>query len=710
MGTRASNLALIQTRGVIERFRRILPDAEFEEVQFSSPGDRDRVTDLRDSPPDFFTRDLDEAMLAGGLDCAVHSAKDLPYPPPAGLDWCWLPWREDARDAVILPKGRPLSALPAAPLVGISSARREAYTRRRFPDARMAPIRGNIQERLAQLDAGRYDAIIMAGAALVRLGLEDRVTDWIPLADLPAPEGQGALALTFRDGDERFLRLRSLFVKAVTFVGAGTGDAGACTVAGREALGCCEVCLHDSLMDPALLDALPAAARRVDAGKRCGDHGHTQPEINAAIADFARKGLRVVRLKGGDAGIFGRLAEEVETLDRLHLPYRVLPGVSSLNAATTGTGMLLTRRGVSRGFCAMTPRRQGGGSGPIGAAERGRLPVVFFMAVTLVRDVTRQLLADGTPADCPAAAVFNAGRDDEAIVRAEVGTLAETVEAAMRRPGGERAWSEETPGLLIVGEVARHTYNRGWGVLMGRRILLTCSSDLLDKAVRAVHDLGGRPVCRPLIRLVPDEQAVDRIRRLGDYDWVVITSPAAVRCFVEVLDRCGADLRSVPSLMACGPGTSRELRKYRLLPKAEPAAEFGAKGLERIARHIVKPGVRVLRLRSDRAGGDLAAALSGMGAAVDDCVLYRNERLSHDACPAFDAAFFASASAVEAFGALWGMEALKGKTLAAIGKPTAEALRAGGLSADVVGPEATVDDCLGALAVAYLRQAMEELI
>lgn len=699
MGTRSSRLALIQARGVLRNLQAALPGIAFEEVHFSSPGDRDRASDLRESPPDFFTRDLDQALSAGKLDCAIHSAKDLPEELPANLDFCWLPWREDPRDAIVLPKGKSIAELPAQPRLGVSSARRADFCSKRFPGARLLPIRGDIEDRLGQLDQGACDLALMAGAALRRLGREDRIAEWIPLAELPPPEGQGALAMTFKAGDAFFLRLRSLFVKAVTFIGAGAGDAGACTLAGFRALSRCEVCLHDSLLDPALLEALPADAQRVDVGKRCGQHSLSQTEISALIASKARKGYRVVRLKGGDPGFFGRLAEEIEELERLHLPYRVIPGVSSLNAATTGTGMLLTRRGLSRGFCVLTPRQQGGTFGPVTGQERARLPVVFFMAAGVVKEVAQQMIGDGTSAACPAAMVFNAGHDDETIVRAELGQLADALVGRQ----------DDLPGLLIVGEVSAFGFRKDAGAFAGRRILLTCSHDLQDKAAGQVYDLGGVPVRRPLIRLTPSREALECLRQISQYNWLVLTSPAAVRCFHELMGQAGTDVRAVPKLMACGPGTAGEMRKFRFVPAAEASADFGALGLRQVALSLIKPGAKVLRLRSAKAGGELAEALRQMGAVVDDCILYHNERLIYDTLPVFDAVFFASGSAVEAFDELWGRAVLKGKTIVAIGQPTVAILKARGLAADVISPAPTVEASLAALAGMYVHKALEGL-
>lgn len=691
VGTRSSPLALLQTRAVVEQLGRILPATRWDVEAVSSPGDRDLAMDLRQSPADFFTRDLDDRVRDGSLDCAVHSAKDVPEPIPHGLDWCWLPWREDARDALIRPRGRDMSSMPVDGRIGVSSDRREAYCRGRFPGAKQMPIRGTIEERLRQLDRGDYDLVIMAGAALNRLGLQDRITEWIPDDELPAPDGQGSLAITFRAGDERFLKLRTLFVKAVTFAGAGVGSAGHCTLESLAALKRCDIVLHDTLLGHELLDLLPPHVKCIDVGKRCGQHSVPQDETTGLIALYARRGLKVVRLKGGDPGIFGRLAEEVDALDALSLPYRVLPGVTSLSAATTGTGMLLTRRGVSRGFTVMTPRKEGGGVGSVDIEERKTLPIVFFMALSVAGEVARQLIGEGKSPTTPAAVAYGAGSDQSYVV---TGTLAD-IASKIKEAG------EDKPGLLIVGDAARYLYRPG-GALNGRRILLTASEALQEKASALVADFGGIPVCRPLIRMITTPDALAHVRRLGSFDWIVLTSPSAVRCFGELLKTAGVDLRTVPKLVSCGGGTSRELRSLGLKADIEPAADFSAAGLLSAVKPHLKTGLHVLRLRSDKAGAALSESLRSMGAVVEDCLLYRNEPVAYAQPPEFDAVFFASASAVEVFLGQWGAAALKNRLVLAIGQPTLAALKGAGLGADLVPPEATVESSLESLAAHYI--------
>jgi uroporphyrinogen III methyltransferase/synthase len=690
---------LVQSADALGRIGSWLPGVAFELVPCSSPGDRDRQTDLRASPADFFTRDLDEALLAGRLDLAIHSAKDLPEPMPDGVDWCWLPWREDPRDALILAPGRRVEDLPSAPVIGVSSERRETWCRKRFPDAVLRPVRGNIADRLAQLDAGTYDALLMAGAALVRLNLSERATAWLSLEELPVPAGQGVLAMTFRAGDPAMTALRDRMVKAVRFVGAGVGSDGLCTLAGAAELAAADVCLYDSLMDERLLHLLPTRAERVFVGKRSGNHAVTQDRISQMIAEYARRGLRVVRLKGGDPGLFGRLAEELQELDRWKLPCRIVPGVSSLNAATTGTGMLLTRRGVSRGFTVMTPRSEGGAMASVDAGARAALPLVFFMAGKVADQVAAQLLQDGRSADMPVAQVFNAGADDERVAQTTLGELA-------RAPVGDAAG--DAPSLLIVGEIVRHALKHDRGALAGRRVLLTCSEALQERAARRVTDFGGRPICRPLVRMAPCAEARPVLRSVAEFDAVILTSPSAVRCFIQGLADEQMDRRRLPGLVACGPGTAAELQQAGLFADVVPERDFGAEGLLASLRERGIGGRRLLRLRSDRAGDGLGAALRLLGAEVIDGVLYENRSVHYDTLPAFDAVCFSSASTVETFLNAWGAGALAGKLVTVIGQPTAAALRQAHREPDAIGGEATVDGAIEALASHCVQLRMKE--
>jgi uroporphyrinogen III methyltransferase/synthase len=690
-GTRPSSLALTQSRGALDRIEGMLEGVTFESVPITSIGDTDRTTDLRESPADFFTRELDDALLRGDVDCAVHSAKDIAYPLQEGIDWFWLPWRAEPRDALILAKGRKVTDLPDNPVIGVSSERREEYCTQHFPNGIQRNIRGNIEERIAQVDNGEYDIVIMAIAALIRLGIEDRITEWIPLEDLEVPEAQGYLAITFREDDERMMAFRSLFMQAVTFAGAGVSNKELCTIATLRALQRCDICLYDSLIDHSLLNELPPHAQAIDVGKRCGAHSKEQHETTKLICECARQSKRVVRLKGGDPGIFGRLAEETSALEKLNIPFRVIPGISALQAATTGTGMLLTRRNVSRGFVALTPRKSGGALARCDAEMKNKLPAIYYMSIKAIEPISQQLLEDGHSPGTPAAIIFNAGGENERIIKTTLGEL----------PNQKQCVKQ--PGLIMVGENTAYSYKTDLGALQGKKILLTCSEAIQQKAVELVRDFGGQPVQFPLIRL---KSRFDTWLDCATFDWLVVTSPSSVRSFMEIVERKKIDYRTIPKIMVCGRGTAAEFEEYGIRIDAQPESDFSAESLKELAKGILKPGDNVLRVRSDKAGSDLADSFRETGAEVEDAIIYDNETIVHNELPEFDAVFFASASGVDSFIAQWGAEALAGATITVIGQPTAIALAKHGLKPSVMAGEATIPGAIQSLAEHLVSKAM----
>ncbi|MBR4652226.1 MAG: uroporphyrinogen-III synthase [Kiritimatiellae bacterium] len=687
VGARGSALSMVQTKSALRLLARFTSGVSWRIVPLETPGDRDLSTPLEKSAPDFFTRDLDDAVRAGAIDCAIHSAKDLPgYSEKGGamvapgLDWFWLPEREDPRDCWVFTDG--LEGLDVFKNVkglriGISSARRRAYAKRVFPKARLLPVRGTIDSRLRQLAEGGFDALLMALAGVKRLyGVEDGTVsvdghrlrlEPIPMEELPPPEAQGVLAVTFRIGDRRFQKLRQNFIKAVRFVSAGVGDAGLCTIVGLRDIASADVVLYDDLMGRMedFRDLLPSMDVRVTSspafipvGKRCGAHSMRQADITDLICDEARKGRRVVRLKGGDAGLFGRLAEEVDALAGLRMPFLVRPGVSALTAATTGTGMLLTRRGVSRGFTAFTPRSTG-----------GDMPLVMFMAVRVAAEESRRLIDGGSSPDTPCAMVFDAAGPREKVWQGTLELLASPRSSHARSAGElEELAGSGSPGLFIVGQAATRLWPR-LGMFGGRRVLVTCSDAVQAHVRMAVEDGGGRAIAWPMIELrarrMPDLSA-------GRWDAIVLTSPSAVRLFFEA---CNQDRRRLPRFFTCGAGTDAELRRFGVSSDVMPATRFSAEGLVDEVRKMNLHGWRILRLRSAKAGTAVADALRAAGASVADRILYDNVPVRHvETLPPFDDVHFASASAVEAFLAAYGEESLRGRRVLVMGTPTRAAL------------------------------------
>lgn len=202
-GTRGSLLARRQTSWVIARIKEACPGLEIEEVIISTRGDQDAETPLpRIGEKGLFTRALEEALLSGEIDFAVHSLKDLPTEMPSGLALGGIPARANPLDALVTPDKRlGVYELPRGSRVGTSSLRRAAQLRSLRPDLVIAEIRGNLDTRLRKLKGGVVDAVVVAAAGLERMGWDDLPYTLLdPDLCLPAP-GQGALAVEIREGD-----------------------------------------------------------------------------------------------------------------------------------------------------------------------------------------------------------------------------------------------------------------------------------------------------------------------------------------------------------------------------------------------------------------------------------------------------------------------------------------------------------------------------
>lgn len=202
IATRGSRLALIQAELAAAKLREAHPGLAVELVTIATAGDRDQTTPLAEGEmAGWFTSAIQEALLRGDADLAVHSYKDLPTKRPAGLVIAAIPLREDPRDALVSRDRAGLRGLRRGAIVGTSSPRRTAQLLEIRPDLDVRPIRGNVDSRVAKVEAGEYDAAVLALAGLRRLGLETRADEVFGFeVMLPAP-AQGALALECRTGD-----------------------------------------------------------------------------------------------------------------------------------------------------------------------------------------------------------------------------------------------------------------------------------------------------------------------------------------------------------------------------------------------------------------------------------------------------------------------------------------------------------------------------
>jgi hydroxymethylbilane synthase len=201
LGSRGSPLALAQSRLVAG----MLNVSEAAIQSFMTSGDQIQGRLQEQGGKGLFTKELDEALLDGRIDIAVHSMKDLPTRMPEGIVLACVPSREDQRDAFIATRAKTLMELPAGATVGTASLRRQAQTLHARPDLKVELLRGRVETRLAKIESGAFDATYLALAGLKRLGLERHAASIVDSETMPPAPGQGALAITCRADDARMI-------------------------------------------------------------------------------------------------------------------------------------------------------------------------------------------------------------------------------------------------------------------------------------------------------------------------------------------------------------------------------------------------------------------------------------------------------------------------------------------------------------------------
>jgi uroporphyrinogen III methyltransferase / synthase len=420
----------------------------------------------------------------------------------------------------------------------------------------------------------------------------------------------------------------------VYLVGAGPGDPGLLTRRGAELLGRADVVVYDHLASPRLLDLAPESALRVCAGKSIGHCTLTQDEINEVLVAHARRGLTVVRLKGGDPFVFGRGAEEAEHLREAGIPFRVVPGVTAAVGVTAYAGVPITHRDAASAVAIVTGH--GDPEAPPAPGRNGldwpslaRFPgtLVVYMGVTHLAALCRTLVREGKPGATPAALI---GSGTLARQRTVVGTLDDLADRVAASGLGP-------PALLVVGEVVARRPALNWfeGLpLFGQRIVVTRPAGEADDSAGVLEGSGAEVLVAPTVEILPpaDYAEVDRaIGRLDDFDWLVFTSGNGVRHFLDRLGALGRDLRALGplKLAAIGPATAEALADYRLRADLVPESFRSEALAEALAPRVT--GLRVLLARADRGRTILRDELEKV-ARVEQIAVYRNA--DADALPA----------------------------------------------------------------------------
>jgi uroporphyrinogen III methyltransferase/synthase len=479
----------------------------------------------------------------------------------------------------------------------------------------------------------------------------------------------------------------------VWLVGAGPGDPGLLTLRAAEILQSADVLLYDALVSDAILALVPQRCERVFVGKRGGEHAMPQFKIEALMVREASHGKRVVRLKGGDPFVFGRGAEEAQTLRAAGITFEVVPGISSALAAPAYAGIPVTHRDCNSAFTVATGREDP--AKHVTALDWAKLAdshrtLVFLMASSNLEEIARRLIAHELAGSTPAAVVTDGTRPTQ---RTCVGTLATIADDAKRASIG-------APAVLVIGDVVRLRDDLRWfdsTPLFGKRVLVTRPAEQAAEFARALAARGAEAILTPTITIEPpdDVRAAHRcVDELHTYAWVVFTSSNGVDAFFDRLASLDADARyfGKVKVAAIGEKTAERLERYGVRPDIVPA-EFISEEIARALIEAAHPGDRILVYRAAEARDILPAMLADAGLNPTVVAAYRTA-LAHDAQFAekvarADVLTFTSASTVRGFSeqfesAARAAEIARAKTVACIGPITAEAAREAGLRVDVI--------------------------
>lgn len=410
-------------------------------------------------------------------------------------------------------------------------------------------------------------------------------------------------------------------VGKVWLVGAGPGDIGLFTLKGERVLREAEVVVYDSLVGQGVLSMIPEQARCINVGKRAGNHTMPQEQINQVLLEEAQKGFRVVRLKGGDPFLFGRGGEELELLKAHHIPYEVVPGVTSPLAVPAYNGIPVTHRDYTSSLHIITGHKKKGMEYDIDfqALVRTKGTLVFLMGVTALADICQGLLEAGMEPDMPAAILQKGTTAGQKRIVATVETLPEQV----KRQG------IEMPAIIVVGRVCELAERFSWYEelpLAGWKVLVTRPRDLISTMSMKLRQKGAEVLELPAIETRPCEDQ-SRLRRalgeLDEYDWVVFTSPTGVKVFFAQMREAGCDIRRLgrAKIAAIGSGTKKALEERGLFVDLMPEI-YDGEALGNALSRQVQAGERVLIPRASRGNQSLIESLETAGAKVDDVPTY----------------------------------------------------------------------------------------
>lgn len=495
----------------------------------------------------------------------------------------------------------------------------------------------------------------------------------------------------------------------VWLVGAGPGDIGLFTLKGKAVLKQAEVVIYDALVGLELLGLIPNGAETIYVGKRAHNHAMSQEAINQLLLIKAQEGKKVVRLKGGDPFVFGRGGEELELLAQHHIPYEVVPGITSSVAVPAYAGIPVTHRAYSSSFHVLTAHGKAGSCLKIDFEQLVRLntTLIFLMGGSALEVICKGLIEAGMQLDMPAAIVQQGTLAHQKKVVATVSTL---WEAAKKAQIG-------TPAIIVVGKVCELSKAFEWvskRPLVGKQIVLTRPKQLISQMAARLRELGASVIEMPTIyttRLMSHEFETS-LNHLANCQlaWLVFTSGQGVMHFFDNLKELKWDMRKLLSkaqlkIAVIGSGTRKALEAYGLFADVMPEI-YCAKALGELLAKEVRQDEEVFIFRAEKGSQALNEALDDVKICYHDVPIYKtlyhiSKVLQAQVIEAFekgeiDYVTFTSASTVQGFVATMGDLAFSKVHAICIGEQTAQMARGYGMQVEIA-EEATIESMIACI-------------
>jgi uroporphyrinogen III methyltransferase/synthase len=496
----------------------------------------------------------------------------------------------------------------------------------------------------------------------------------------------------------------------VYLVGAGPGSADLITIRGAEVLRAADCVIYDKLANPALLKFALPGAEIIHVPKRIGPNSTTQDQINKLLVERANLGKTVVRLKGGDPGIFARTGQELSALTEAGIDFEIIPGVTAASAAAESVGILLTDRDYSSQVLFVTGRE---------AEEKQKTnidwellakfsgTIVFYMAMENLELITERLIKNGMSEETLTAVIADATLPSQKTVRASLKQIAEKCKENQIEP----------PAIVIIGAAADEKFN--WLAskpLFGKTIIVTRDAESNAEFAAKIIAKGGSPVEFTTIKIQPLTQLnifLQTLAKIAEYDWLIFTSANGVAVLFDALQQLGKDARVFASakIAAIGNKTAEKLSEFGIKADFTPNV-FTTKELgKQLITFANLKDKKVLLLRSQLASDELDKLLQSAGAIVRNVPVYTAVTVKNK-CDSLiekirknkiDWLTFASPSSVRGFFEQIPAELVNSSNVrvASIGPVTSEQLKNLGVKVNVQAVEHTIDGLLDIIEKTY---------